>query len=66
MQKSCVTGGQSNCSGDCRECGCTNCGGELLIKMIRGRTKRAHRRYQRRFDRSVLRQVSSLYRWRLV
>lgn len=39
MQKSCVTGGQCYCNGNCGECGCTNCGGEPLAKLIRGRTK---------------------------
>ena len=58
--------GEHGCGGDCRSCCCSHCGGELFSKLIRGRHKREHRRYQRRQDKSILRHVQSFYNWRTI
>jgi hypothetical protein len=63
MQKTNVMSGQG-CDGDCSRCSCGVCGEEPLSRLIRGRHKREYRRYQRRQERGILRQVTAFYRGR--
>jgi len=63
MKQTNVMDGQG-CDGDCRSCGCGSCGGELFAKLIGGRHKRDHRRFQRRKDRSLMKQVVTQFNWR--
>lgn len=63
MQNTNVMSGQG-CDGDCSRCGCGDCGGESLSRLIRGRRKREYRRYFRRQEKGILRQVTAFYRGR--
>jgi len=57
--------GRETCDGNCGVCRCGNCGGEMFAKLIQGRLKKAHRRFERRQDRSMMRQIATQYNnWR--
>jgi len=66
MQNTNVMRGHGCCDGDCTGCDCQDCGGAELARLIQRRNKKAYRRYQRRQDRSLLRQVHAMYNWRLI
>jgi hypothetical protein len=58
MQKDGSIVGRHCWSSDCVGKDCANCGGKKrFAKLIRGRFKVDHRRYQRRQDRTELRQM---------
>jgi hypothetical protein len=54
-----------DCNGDCGRCGCANCG-EPLTRLIMGKTKKQHNRHTRRIGKDLLKNVCSVYNWRLV
>jgi hypothetical protein len=63
MQKTSFLTGQG-CGENCDRCDCPHCGGEVMSKLIHGRHKKDYRRFQRRQDKSLLRQVHAIYNWR--
>jgi hypothetical protein len=63
MEKNFKANGLVGCNGDCGTCGCPNCG-EQFAKLIMGRTKRNHRRWTRRQERGLMREILSIYNGR--